>query len=257
MRVLTWNLAARRDCAAQVAALAALAPDVVALQEVTVATWLRLRPLLADAGFVNAFAGSELVAEAAPLRVGRFAAAASRWPLTPGRQPAVPAPETVASVVVDSPSGSFELLSVYMPNATKEPPLKIETQEGLALRLAPPHARPYIVCGDFNSPLAETTDGETIPWARTPRGRAAELAMHTGMADVGLLDVYRTLNGFEASDASWFWTRLDGRTGGYRLDHIFASPSLNPTACKYVHQFRESRLSDHSAVVADFAPGAP
>ena len=41
-----------------------------------------------------------------------------------------------------------------------------------------------------------------------------------------------------------------------RLDHALASRSLGPTACRYRHEWRDARLSDHSALEADFAgPG--
>ena len=41
------------------------------------------------------------------------------------------------------------------------------------------------------------------------------------------------------------------RTGfGYRLDHIIASPELEPVEADYVHEWRTERLSDHSAMWA-------
>ena len=49
-------------------------------------------------------------------------------------------------------------------------------------------------------------------------------------------------------DAEYSWV---GRTGdGYRYDHAFCSRSLRDliTACGYLHQPRQDKLSDHSAL---------
>lgn len=68
-------------------------------------------------------------------------------------------------------------------------------------------------------------------------------------SNYGLIDAFRHLNP-ELLEYSWV-----GRTGdGYRYDHVFCSESLCDvlTACEYLHEPRESRLSDHSAVKAIF-----
>jgi endonuclease/exonuclease/phosphatase family metal-dependent hydrolase len=72
----------------------------------------------------------------------------------------------------------------------------------------------------------------------------------TGMAVIGLRDAFRAVNGYGAPEASWYWKNR-GRTGGYRLDHIFASEHFRPVSCAYLHETRTSGLSDHSAIVAD------
>jgi exodeoxyribonuclease III len=60
-----------------------------------------------------------------------------------------------------------------------------------------------------------------------------------------LIDAYRHLHP-TAAEYSWV-----GRTGdGYRYDHAFCSASLagHIASCDYLHQPREDRLSDHSAL---------
>jgi exodeoxyribonuclease III len=61
----------------------------------------------------------------------------------------------------------------------------------------------------------------------------------------GLTDAFRHLH---PHDAEYSWV---GRTGdGYRYDHAFCSRSLRSliTDCLYLHQPRQDKLSDHSAL---------
>ena len=83
MRLLTWNLNARRNVDGQVAAIAACAPDVVALQEITAQTVLRLRaalPAINLPHILDSFAASPPWTAAGPRRYGLLIA--SRVPLT-------------------------------------------------------------------------------------------------------------------------------------------------------------------------------
>jgi hypothetical protein len=41
---------------------------------------------------------------------------------------------------------------------------------------------------------------------------------------------------------------------GYRLDHVFAAPSLNAIECEYLHDFRAAGLSDHAPIEVQFDP---
>ena len=76
--------------------------------------------------------------------------------------------------------------------------------------------------------------------------------MILGLADYDLADVFRAVNGYSASDAGWLARR--GETEWRRrADHIFASRRLRETSGRYLHAWRERRLSDHSAIEADFA----
>ena len=43
---------------------------------------------------------------------------------------------------------------------------------------------------------------------------------------------------------------------GWRLDHIIASPGLEPVGADYVHEWRTERLSDHSALWAPLEPAS-
>ena len=63
---------------------------------------------------------------------------------------------------------------------------------------------------------------------------SAERSVVLGLGEHDLPDVFRALNGYTATDASWL-ARSGGQSGGRRYDHIFASRRLAPTACRYVH----------------------
>jgi len=119
-----------------------------------------------------------------------------------------------------------------------------------------------VLCGDLNTPRRESPGGETISFARDSGGRlrpdrgadwdAAELSVVPGLQELGYRDAYRVLHGYGAREPSWPWKRIAGHSGGWRIDHIFASSQLRPVACRYHHAWRDQQLSDHSALEADF-----
>jgi exonuclease III len=142
---------------------------------------------------------------------------------------------------------------------------------GIYTALAGPSDFPRILCGDFNTPQLETAAGEVVTWAQraTSSGRwrtvrmlrggpgedwdAGERRVLTGLAEYDLVDVYRYLHGYQATDSSWI-LRRGGREIGRRFDHVFASRTLAPASCEYLHHLRESGLSDHAPVEVTFAP---
>ncbi len=260
MRLISWNVQRRvRDgLHRQLEAVASQAPDLVALQEVTTSTGPLLKNLLPDLGLAHVAVSLDLVSEArADRRRARSGVLiASRWPfnLMRTRPPSVPWPERILSAVVSSPCGPLELHAAYIPNvatgpAVGRPWLKAETFEAIFARLARRSRRPRILCGDFNVPLAEQPDGTIVPFGRPGRHADAELAILRDLGRFDLGDVYRALHGYAVQEFSWC-----GRVRGYRLDHIFASRSLNAAECRYLHEFRQARLSDHSPIEALFRP---
>jgi len=258
MRLISWNVNKRvkESLRRQVEALAERGPDVVALQEVTTTTALTFPALLESIGLSHVQT-SRVLAEhdprnPAPPNAGILIA--SRWPfriLPPSEFP-IPWPHCVLSVVLDSPSGEVELHAAHVPNGTTYRWKKVETFEGIFRRLARESEVPRILCGDFNSPKEEWTDGTVIPWGENKRRWAdAELSVIQGLAEFDLADVYRSLHGYGRTDFSWYW-RV--RSIGRRFDHVFASRSLNAVECAYLHSFREAGLSDHSPIEVRFAP---
>ena len=136
-------------------------------------------------------------------------------------------------------------------------------------RLATPAARHRILCGDFNTPQRERPDGSIVTWAhrekangqlvfragRDERWERAELGVLRGLAQFDFADVYRLLHGYESDDFTWYARTAKGLRGR-RFDHVFASKSLSPVGCRYLHTLREAELSDHAAVEVDFQPTA-
>ncbi len=170
-----------------------------------------------------------------------------------------PQPERVLSVAIDSPAGPVELHNAHIPPAPSNGLVKIETCEALLYRLARPSDRHRILCGDLNTPRREYADGTVETFASNhpeheARWDAAERGLLTGLAEWGLRDAFRDLNGYDRGDVSWVMHTRARRKAAHRLDHVLASSSLHPTYCDYVHGWREIGLSDHSAIEAAFEP---
>jgi exonuclease III len=233
--------------------LAAAAPDVVALQEVTARTEPIWREALADAGL--SFAESALgvdVARARPLGV-----------LTAARQPLERAPLAVdmpwPERVLSCRLGDVEILNVHSPIAPAPDLAKVRTHEAVAGHIAAGGPSRRILCGDLNTPRREHPDGSVMSFAYTSSGKLrpergerwdrAERALVFDLRQEGWVDAYRSLHGYGERSASWTFSQ---DRGGWRLDHVLAL-GLRPVAAAYAHDWRRDGLSDHSALVVDFA----
>lgn len=280
MRLVSWNV--RRAGAAriphQVAALAARAPDIVALQEVRINRVAEYRSALGRAGFPHVADGFD---GGGPF-AGRRAAGvlvASRWEYAamPEARAAcdLPWPERLLSLVIDAPCGPIAFHTVYVPVGfpNRDYDVRIRTLEGLASGLARETDTHRILCGDFNLPQHETADGEVITFGQTRRTNgafaitneamhASERAVLLGLAAFDLTDVYRALHGYTRQEFSWYHPVSNN---GFRLDHVLASRFLQPQACRYLDDFRTvaperftghtfTKLSDHAAMEVDFDP---
>lgn len=273
MRLICWNIAGRiTKLPNQATALIKRQPDLVALQEITKTNGPRWREAFPQMGLSHIADTVEYAIQ----NDRRYAVMiASRWPLRqlPLTTFNIPYPERVVSVVIALPDGEVTLFNTYIPTgATKAGGhIKLETLEGLYDGLAQHTDKPRILCGDFNAPQHETTDGQLVTFGQTikpsgdivvkrsifglsgARWDRAERQPLEGLAQYDLADVYRSCNGYAQTDYSWY-AKNRGRMFGFRLDHAFASRSLNPTRCVYLHHFRESGLSDHAPLEADFSP---
>jgi endonuclease/exonuclease/phosphatase family metal-dependent hydrolase len=235
--------------------------DVVALQEIRADSLRVWREGLKDVGLEHVLDSADLVA--VPSLSGReyrrinFNLLASRWPLRrlPGLQLEFPERYLAASVGRAGPE--FDIHVVHLPPGSTQGLVKVEMFEALHARLAMFCERPRILCGDLNTPRAERDDGTVEFWGadhppHTERWDGAERSVVLGLAEHDLPDVFRALNGYTATDASWV-ARRGGQSWGRRHDHVFASRCRRPTACRYHHAWREQQISDHSAIETDFA----
>jgi exonuclease III len=268
VRLLSWNVARRvSTLAQQAAAVADRGADVLALQEVTARSLPMWREACRAVGLSHVAASldaADPAREPAPRRRSGVLVAA-RLPLHTVARLDPPWPETVIGALVDTPGGSVEVHCVHVPNANNGW-VKIRTLEAIRGGLAAAPAGPRVLCGDLNTPRRELPDGSVISFARDSRGRlrvergtewdAGELGVVPGLRDLGYIDAFRTLHGYERREPSWTWRRRAGHDGGWRLDHIFASAELRPVRCVYHHAWRDDGLSDHSAIEADFEGAA-
>lgn len=259
IRLITWNVARRTaQLPGQASALAERNPDVVALQEVTrksLPLWWRAFELMG----LSDVRASTLGEEASSRRT--LVMIASQVALEYVEEPLpVPRSESAVSVLARASSGPLEVHCVHVPNAANGW-VKVETLQALRRGLARPARVPRVLCGDLNTPRREMPDGTTVSFACDARGRLrpdrgpewddAELGVVPGISELGYRDAVRTCHGYASRSPSWTWKPIAGHNGGWRLDHIFASASLNPRACQYHHEWREQGLSDHSALEAD------
>jgi exonuclease III len=256
LRLVSWNVARRVErLAEQAAAIASREPDVVALQEVTARTWPLWEAALGAAGMEHvrcSLADADPLREpAGPRRHGVLLAA--REPLAAVEPLPVPWPESTLAAAV----GGVVVHTVHVPNAANGW-IKVETLRALRAGLAAGSPGPRLLCGDLNTPRRELPDGTVISFARDSRARLrpergepwdeGELGVVPGLRDIGFTDAFRALHGYASREPSWTWRRWGG---GYRLDHAFTSPELEPVAAAYHHDWRDAGLSDHAALEVD------
>lgn len=266
LRLITWNVARRASrIVEQATALAVREPDVVALQEVTRRTLPLWRSAFEFMGLAHVRASLDAADPARAPATRRLTGVllASRTALSDVRQPlVVPWPETSVCAAVETDHGPIEVLCVHVPNAANGL-IKVKTLQAIRHGLTVAEPAPRVLCGDLNTPRRELPDGQVISFARDSRGRlradrgaewdAAELGVVPRLQELGYQDAYRALHRHDTPEPSWTWKRIAGHNGGWRIDHIFASPQLRPVACLYHHTWRDRDLSDHSALEADLA----
>jgi exonuclease III len=188
--------------------------------------------------------------------MSRYVIVASRFPLLDAAPVDGPAPETSVCVEVETARGRFELVGVYVPSIARKDGVKVPTQHAMNARMSAAATRPHIICGDFNSPKAESAEGGVTLFFKPsrPAEYAGERALVHGLVELGMRDAFRACNGYEPQPISWHWKNR-GRTGGYRLDHIFVSPHFDVRRCWYDHEVRTRALSDHSLMCAELELG--
>jgi exonuclease III len=254
LKLLSWNVAGhRRKMPKQAEAVARREPDIVALQEVTEERLSHWSHCLREDGL-------EYFTDSSELLCGRPKQTfiASRWPFVPLPTIPGPQPERVLSIVIDSPWGQVEVHNAHVPNGSTYGLIKVATFESIYERLARPAFRHRLLCGDLNSPQCEGANGEVATFAdwhreHAERWDAAERSVLTGLAEWDLPDLFRQLHGYARRETTWERRTRRGAVGR-RFDHVFASSSLRGVGCDYIHGWRETKLSDHSAVEAVFEP---
>ena len=265
-RLISWNIGGRvKVNRKQVGVLHDRKPDVVALQEVRANALKKFREFFPKFDLPHIVESVRLANE-----YGRVYGEliASRWPLQrlPATDTETPFPERVLSAVIHSPWGDLEFHTTHIVPGVSNGWRKIEMFEGIYQRLACRSGIPRILCGDFNSPQLERSDGRLVTWGEKikrngeividgdERWDAGERSVLEGLAEYDLPDVFRRVNGHQVQEFSWFMKRKERIVAKRRFDHIFASNALNAVECKYLGYVVERGLSDHSAIEALFEP---
>lgn len=169
-------------------------------------------------------------------------------------------PEKILNAEVALEETTIDLWNVRAVPGSMYGEEKIKILENTYGRITAAGEKPRILAGDFNAPKAETAEGEVVSWGEDREGAIgerwtnAELDILTGLDEVGMVDVFRTINGFgeiEVLDIS-HPTKGGERFSGKRFDHLLASSDLRPESCRY----EEGGLdcSDHAPLVATFRP---
>ncbi len=262
MRLISWNIwqGGGKRLSAQVEVIKARQPDFVALQEIKAKTAPLFIQQLKAIG-LDYILESTSLAQLLPGSRNYGVLIASRYPLQILPALALPLPERVAAVVAETPFGALELHTTYIPVMSKGR-VKLETVDGIYQQLKQPCPRPRLLCGDFNSPRLEKADGEVITFGQVLRKNGTyrvqnqtqdslERKLLQGLAEFGMRDAFRDFHGYAREDHSWIF-QAKGLRVGFRLDHIMASAEIRILNCQYLHQWREVRLSDHSAMELDF-----
>ncbi|OPY37884.1 MAG: exonuclease III [Methanoregula sp. PtaU1.Bin051] len=151
--------------------------------------------------------------------------------------------DRLISIKVPLAEKFIEIIVTYVPsrNATEDRKArKKHFLENLLLCFKQdPISHNRIFCGDFNilEPDHDPHYSFFENW---------EYNFYSDLLKFNMLDIYRY---FSPTTKEYSWI---GRTNdGYRYDHFFASIDLLPQIieCKYLHEPREMKLSDHSALV--------
>ncbi len=274
MKIISWNVANRiKKQPLQAEALITRKADIIALQEISQRTLPLWVQTLKQAGYKYILSSFDIyegeVNFVGPRKYGILIA--SQWPMKFIEQSIyrIKWPERLVSVLIDNPIKNFELHVAHIPCGSSHGWLKIDIFNRIYNYLADKNNKyPRILCGDFNSPQAETVDGRVITWGQKilkngqvitvdkyRKGNAwdeGERNVIEGLAEYDIPDMFRLLNGYEKNEYSWILSRKGIVIARRRFDHIFASKRLNPLACHYLHHFRENRLSDHSAIEGIF-----
>ena len=261
MKLISWNVNGRVADAGrkQIEAVLGREPDVVALQELTVASYPQWCAALLDAGF-SVVSSEDLVAVPYPPPIQRkyFNAIAARGAIAPlpglhfpdPEQARVAFPEKYVAARVVLDDLTLEVHNAHLPPGSTRGVIKPQAFEAIRRRTDQVTV-PHVLCGDFNTPKHEDV-GRVTTWARSGAGRAHwDEAERRVLENPRLRDVYRESH--PAGDP-FPVSHFTGATRR-RYDHIYASREFRATACSY-HEAWLGRLSDHAAVEADLEPSS-
>ena len=268
LKCITWNLAHRlKKNPKQIKAIEERNPDIIAFQEVTLESSIIIKKILSSnyKSIVDSF---ELLSSQSvcvgPRRLGELIATKYDLKINLENKFSMPWKERVLAVNIKTPQDTIEFYNTYIPPGSTNRWKKIETLEGLYKGLAIHSKRKRILCGDFNTPqdellkygvctFAQKINKKGVPELRKifrggsgNRWDQGERNVLEGLKEFNLVDAYRQLHPIPKKAYSFVIERKGRVVAKRRFDHFFLSKEFKIKSIEYLHQFRESGLSDHS-----------
>lgn len=270
--LISWNvrfqsLSTQLDNA--VAALEAVRPDIITLQEVKANLADTLVARLGEIGLGHAYDSVTTAPEGKHGRKIYQCVIASRWPVEPRGDKwrrAAPFPELIGRATVSTPDGDLDVFTAHIPNGAGNGWKKIDTFNVLSAALRRADDSPRVLTGDFNEPRHFRRSGQIVTWGETihkdggtsspawkdkdgderpgiewTNGVRSVLA---GASQHGLRDAYRDLHGYGSTPVTHYTSWGNPRC----FDHTYVSRHLDVLSCGYFHEWREAGWSDHSAM---------
>jgi exonuclease III len=204
MQILSWNVNGRVQgaCERQLDRVLEVAPDVLALQEVTLGSYPAWLEGLEAADY-SVVSTVDLARPPYPkdgIRRKYFNLTASRWPIfelpgltfTDPGQGRVAFPEKYLVARVTGDGSDVDLHNAHLPPGSTRGIIKVQAFQAIRRRIDGPSSTPRILCGDCNTPQSEDEQGVET-WAKPHPGLfeewdAAERAI---LEHPHLRDVYR------------------------------------------------------------------
>lgn len=258
MRIATFNINNVNSRLPQLLAwLAAMKPDIVALQELKSAQHAFPIEAINAAGYGAVWVGQKAWNGVAILAHG------AEPVLT---QVALPGdPDDRQARYVEAAVSGLIVASLYVPNGNPQPGPKFNYKLAWFARLQA-HAQklieagvPVVLAGDYNVAPTDLDIYPTRSWDDDALIQPAPRRAFEDLVEQGWTDALRHLHPNERIYSFWtYWRGRFERDHGLRLDHILLSPSIAP-ALKAAGVYRDVRAaegaSDHAPVYVDLDMG--
>ena len=267
-KCFTWNLGHRlKKIPSQMKAVVKRNPNIIAFQEITLESSKIIKKIL-SLDYKNIVDSFELISDQSllkgPRRLGVLIATNYDLKLRSQNEFEIPWRERILAADIITPNETIEFYNAYIPPGSSNRWKKIETLEGLYKGLAKHTEKKRILCGDFNTPqdellkhgvctFAQKINKKGVPKLKKIFRRGSgnrwdqgERNILEGLKEFNLSDAYRRIHPIPKKAYSFVIERRGKVVAKRRFDHFFLSKEFKIKSIEYLHQFRESGLSDHS-----------
>ena len=268
LKCFTWNLGHRlKKIPSQIKAVVDRNPNIIAFQEITLESSKIIKKILSSS-YKNIVDSFELVLDQSllkgPRRLGVLIATNYDLKSRSQNEFEIPWPERILAADIDTSNETIEFYNAYIPPGSSNRWKKIETLEGIYKGLAKHTEKKRILCGDFNTPqdellkhgvctFAQKINKKGVPKLKKIFRRGSgnrwdqgERNILEGLKEFNLSDAYRRIHPIPKKAYSFVIERRGKVVAKRRFDHFFLSKEFKIKSIEYLHQFRESGLSDHS-----------